>query len=183
MDQKGNIIRTVSDGGIVVMPTDTVLGLVCSAFDEKAVQKIYEIKGRDPLKPFVVLVSKMRMLELLNVTPTPAEHEHIKTMWPGPHTFVFGTTSDKQYLHRNTGTLAVRLPDDQNLQEIINSTGPIVATSANLSGQKVFTSSADAKRVFGEAIDLYIESTEPLVRSAVASKIFRVDGQMLQQIR
>ena len=160
MDIK-EIIKIVKKGGIGVMPTDTIYGLVGSAFSKEAIERIYEIKKRHSKSPMIILISSLKDLKKFNI-----EHSHIlKNMrmlekWPVKTSIVFPVEKKYweklKYLHRGTGNLAFRLPAKKSLTEIIKKTGPLVAPSANISYMKPSKNIIEAKKYFGNGVDFYL---------------------------
>src|SRR4051812_10236635 len=105
------IIKQLKNDGIGVIPTDTLYGIVGSALSKKAVERIYEVKGRNTNKPFIVLISDFADLKKFGVTPTKDQNEYLKKIWPGRVSVIFPCSGKKfEYLHRGTNTLAFRFP-------------------------------------------------------------------------
>ncbi len=113
------------------MPTDTIYGIVGLANNPKVVERIYQVKDRQHTKPFVILISDYSQLGDLGINLSNKDREYLETVWPGP-TSVVTPTSKMEHLHRGKNTLAVRMPKDRWLKNLIDQTGPIVATSANI---------------------------------------------------
>lgn len=137
------------------MPSDTIYGLSCQALNEQAVERLHKIKIRDKNKPFVVLISNTTQLNDLGIITTnvaPALR-----YWPGPLTIVCDAQKAPYWLERGTKTLAVRQPDNKDLLDLIDKTGPLVSTSANLAGQKPARTTAEAQKYFGSELDFYID--------------------------
>jgi L-threonylcarbamoyladenylate synthase len=124
--QLNEIASALSAGSVVLMPTDTIYGLHAVARDAGAVARIAEMKGRDGEKPFIVLASSVGQLATLGVSARPDVMESLTSLWPAPLTAI---------LPRGDSTLAVRIPAVDWLRELIARTGPLVSTSANLSGE------------------------------------------------
>jgi L-threonylcarbamoyladenylate synthase len=149
----------IKEGGIGVLKTDTLYGVVGSALSKKAVERIYELKGRDENKPFIILISKIEDLEKFGV---PHSHVHensgiLKSLWPGPVSIILSCPDKKfEYLHRGKKSLAFRLPKNPILQKFLKKTGPLVAPSANPQGLLPANSITEAKKYFGDKVDFYI---------------------------
>ena len=158
------LIETLKHGGVAVMPTDTIYGLVASALDPMAVERVYELKGRSPDKPCIVLISNVADLEKFGVVIDQENSPLLKTLWPGPVSIIFPTAPQFKrslaYLHRGTETLAFRLPKLKSLRDLVSATGPLIAPSANPEGQKPATSVTMAKRYFGDKVDAYSSSSK-----------------------
>lgn len=152
-----NIIRILKNGGVGVMSTDTLYGLVGSAYSAKAVERIYKIKKRDINKPLIVLISSLNDLEKLKIKINKKQFEFLKKVWPGKVSVILPCNSLKfKYLHRDTKTLAVRLPAKKSLIEILKMVGPLVAPSANPESVEPAETVKKAKKYFGDKVDFYL---------------------------
>lgn len=148
-------INTLISGGVGILPTDTIYGVVGNALDPDVVEKIYQIKGRESEKPFVILVNSLEDLWLLNIFITSEQQKTIESLWPGPVSVILPCEDPfMEYLHRGKNCLAVRMPDNKNLQDLLEQTGPLVATSANISNQ-AYVSDIDAIRRALPGMDFY----------------------------
>jgi release factor glutamine methyltransferase len=133
-----NLAATVlRDGGIVVFPTETVYGIGAAATSCFGPQEIIDIKMRPASKPLPWLVETESALDVYGVDVPEYAHELAKKFWPGPLSLVVkaSTKVGKDFTdHR--GTVALRCPDHEVVQELIRASGgPIIATSANTSGK------------------------------------------------
>lgn len=119
-------IRFLRRGEVLLVPTETVMGLVAA---ETGLQKLSEIKGRDPQKPIALLCStKEEAFRMASKVPEVAE-ELAERYWPGPLTLVLNKTGG--------GTIGVRVPDHEVTRQLLTIYGaPLYATSANLAGEK-----------------------------------------------
>jgi len=133
-------VEVLGNGGVVVVPTDTVYGLAADAGNEEAVKKIFEIKGRAEDKKLPVFVSSFEMLGQNSVlTSEPSSDREsgwilnfLKKAWPGKITCVLKT--------KGGGTIAVRMPNYELVLSIIEKFGgPITGTSANVTGKPEHT--------------------------------------------
>ncbi len=130
------IAEILKSGGVGVLPTDTMYGIVGSALNKKTVAKIYKLRYRAPHKPLIVLISSFSDLPKLGIKLKPAEQKILKKIWPAPVSIILPCFKKSlEYLHRGTKTLAVRMPKVKFLTGILAKTGPLVAPSANLEGQ------------------------------------------------
>ncbi len=73
---------------IAVIATDTLYGIVGSAFSESVVERIYEVKGRDENKPFIILIPVIETLKEFGIVLSEKEKEKIETLWPGSVTII-----------------------------------------------------------------------------------------------
>lgn len=131
------VVKALKKGGVVVVPTDTVYGLAADARNEKAVDKVFRIKGRDRKKALPVFVSSFDMLNDIVHIEDERVGNFLKEVWPGKVTCVLLLRKDiKGYIcGGEKETIAVRMPDYDLVQKIIDDFGgPITGTSANLTG-------------------------------------------------
>lgn len=157
-NQRNQILSLLKKGGVVIMPTDTIYGVVASIFSPKAVEKVFSIRRRDRKKPVIILIGDMSDLATFSVTLDPAAQKFLHTVWPGKVSVVLPIESKKwTHLHRGTHSLAFRLPDDSMLRALLRLTGPLIAPSANPAGFPPATTVAAAKKYFGDQVDLYID--------------------------
>jgi len=143
------IAERIKQGEIGVIPTDTIYGIVCSAFNKNSVEKLYKIRKRSKDKPMIVLIGSVSDLKLFNINT-------IVKNWPEKTSIVFDC-NDFEYLHRGKKSLAFRLPHNKDLINILKISGPIVAPSANIEGGKPAENIKEAKSYFGDKIDFYLD--------------------------
>ncbi len=128
-------IAIIKRGGTIVYPTETVYGLGADALSEAAVRKVYRIKRRDVSQPISVAVSSFEMLHKVAYTD-PGISEIISALLPGPVTVLLKKKGIvPALLTAESDVLGVRFPDNEIATRIIEETGPITATSANVSGR------------------------------------------------
>jgi L-threonylcarbamoyladenylate synthase len=149
------IVSLLKSGAIGLLPTDTIYGLSAVAMKKDAVEKIHNLKKRDDKKPLIVLVSSIKQFQLLGINDS--QPKAIKKYWPGPLSIEFEAKKTPLWLHRGMYYFAVRMPDNIELLELINNTGPIVSSSANLQGQKPASSVKEAEEFFGSSLDFYVD--------------------------
>jgi len=150
-------------GEVVVVPTDTIYGTLALAKLPESVQKVYDLKGRSPKKPVIILISDLKQLQLFNVSPSHKQSSFLKKYWPGKVSVILPCPNPEfQYLHRGTNSLAFRLPDNQLLRDLISLTGPLVAPSANPEGKPPAKDVAEAQNYFSNSITLYIDDGEKI---------------------
>lgn len=152
-----NIAKVIKNDGVGVILTDTLYGIIGSAFSKKVVERIYELKGRDENKPFIVLISDITDLKKFGIKITSAQKIFLSKVWPGPVSVILPCKNKKfEYLHRGTKSLAFRLPKKKKLQTLLKKTGPLVAPSANPQGLPPAETITQAKKYFGSKIDFSV---------------------------
>lgn len=127
--------KIILEGGVVAMPTETVYGLGGNAFDDNAVKKIFEVKGRPGDNPLIAHVhSGFDLSKIIDYDP-PYAKKLREAFLPGPLTLVYPSTGKvSPYVSCGLNTLAVRIPSHKGAQTFLRAVDiPIVAPSANLS--------------------------------------------------
>jgi L-threonylcarbamoyladenylate synthase len=159
------IIKILKNDGVGVMPTDTLYGLVGSAFSKKAVNRIYKLKKRNKKKALIILISNLNDLKKFGIvlpllrgsapTQVGARGSDIfKKNWPGKVSIILPCSNNKfKYIHQGLNSIAFRLPKNKKLIEILKKTGPLVAPSANLEGERPVENIKEAKEYFGDKVD------------------------------
>ena len=149
----------LKSGGTVIFPTETVYGLGANALDARAVNKIFEAKGRPSDNPLIVHIANEKALtELTSEIPEKAK-KLIKEFWPGPLTIIF-KKSDKvpKAVTGGLDTVAVRMPSQPVARALIAKSGiPVAAPSANLSGKPSPTSFVHVKEDMDGRVDAVID--------------------------
>jgi L-threonylcarbamoyladenylate synthase len=178
---KDNISKILKRGGVGVLPTDTLYGLVGSAFSKEAVDRIYDLKNRNEKKSLIVLISSIDDLKKFGVEITKEAEKFIKKYWPGKISIVLPFNNKKlYYLDRMGGTLAFRFPKKNDLVKLIKETGPIVALSANPEGRTPAKDIDEARIYFDDRIDFYVDGgkieSEP-------STLVKIDGDKIEILR
>lgn len=151
--------QAIARGGLVVLPTDTVYGLAADAFNTVAVQRLLDAKGRTRQSPPPVLVAGVAMVRALVAELPPAAEQLIERFWPGGLTIVLPAQPSLNWdLGETRGTVAVRMPDDRIARELIEETGPLAVSSANLTGEPAAVTAEDARQMLGDRVDVYLEA-------------------------
>ena len=144
-------VAHVADGGLLVLPTDTVYGIGCLAADADAVARLLATKGRGRQMPPPVLVPSPEALDAVIADVPPAARRLMSAFWPGALTLVLNAVPDLGWdLGDTGGTLAVRMPDHPLALELLSQTGPLAVTSANLTGQPPATDIQAAQTAFAQ---------------------------------
>jgi L-threonylcarbamoyladenylate synthase len=158
MRQK-EIVKILKNGKVGVMATDTIYGLVGSALSKKAVSRIYKLRKRNLKKPMIVLIGSLGDLEIFGIKTSQRLKNFLSKIWPGPISIILPCAFKKfSYLHGGVKSLAFRLPAKKELIKLLRQTGPLVAPSANISGLPASISIKEAKKIFGDKVDFYLDS-------------------------
>lgn len=147
---------TLNDGGIAVLRTDTLYGVVARAASKAAVERVYAIKQRDPNKSCIILVGDANQ-----VYGDPDEFRHdIMSAPDRPTSFLIDSPHAPEWLLRANNMLAYRLPADAWLQEVLRQTGSLIAPSANPEGLPPARTIEEARQYFGDQVDYYYDGGE-----------------------
>jgi L-threonylcarbamoyladenylate synthase len=179
-------VKLLANGGIIVMPTDTLYGVLGSARNQKTVTRIYRLRRRSPGKPMIILISDPLSARQFGVRITPKLSVTLDKYWPGKVSIILPVVKRSpafakfQYLHRGTGNLAFRVPRLVWLRKLLAKTGPLIAPSANPQSLPPAITIRQAKKYFGRNVDLYIDGDK---RIAKASKLLRIKNNEIIIIR
>ncbi len=162
--------QAIARGELIVMPTDTVYGIAADAFAPAAVQRLLDAKGRGRDQPPPVLVAGQAALAaLVEEIPEPVQ-KLVDAFWPGGLTIVLPAQPSLAWdLGDTLGTVAVRMPDQRVALELLEETGPLAVSSANLTGEPAAISAQDAERMLGDSVSVYLDGGKS--ETGVASTI------------
>ncbi|MDI6883122.1 MAG: L-threonylcarbamoyladenylate synthase [Patescibacteria group bacterium] len=146
MNQIEKAVKVLKKGGVIAFPTETVYGLGANIFDEKAVRKVFQLKGRDFKKPLSVAVSDFEMLQKL-ARVSEKQKKLLKKLLPGPVTVILPKKKlISSLITGGSKFVGIRFPKNKITLKIIKKAGfPITATSANLNGEKEVFRAKDIK--------------------------------------
>lgn len=152
----GAILRT---GGIVGMPTETVYGLAASAYDARAVARVFEAKRRPSFDPLIVHIADLEDLDRVAAEVPEAARKVAARFWPGPLTMVFPKRPDiPDIVTSGLATVGVRFPDHPVARALIRAAGvPLAAPSANPFGYISPTTAAHVREQLGDAVDAILD--------------------------
>ena len=141
----------IRDGGLVIIPTDTVYGIAANSLNEKALFRLYAIKQRPKEKAFSLLINDKRKIEDFCSEIPASAYKLIEKYWPGPLTIILKS--------KEGGTMGFRMPDEQVALRIIAlSAVPIACPSANISGKEAPKNFAEAIQDLNGAVDFAIDA-------------------------
>lgn len=150
--------RAIARGELVVIPTDTVYGVAADAFSPPAVARLLAAKGRGRQAPPPVLVPGTSTLRaLVSEVPEPVERL-VGAAWPGALTIVLPAQPSLAWdLGDTGGTVAVRMPAHRIVLELLEETGPLAVSSANLTGRPAATTVEQAVSQLGDSVAVYLD--------------------------
>ena len=185
--------KILQSGGVVAMPTETVYGLAANAYDETAIAKIFEAKGRPQDNPLIVHIASIDTLyELASEVPQTAL-KCAEKFWPGPLTMVLKKTEKvPNAVSAGLSTVAIRMPSNKIAHTLIKESGlPLAAPSANISGSPSPTTAshviADMQGkidavIMGDDCEVGVESTV-ITLAGDHPVLLRPGGVTLEQLR
>ena len=154
-----DVARRLEGGDVVVLPTDTVYGLVALASDAAAVDRLFELKGRGDDVPIAVLCADAaQAFDLAAPTVGPAAHAVAERWWPGPLTLVLPRRAGLALaLGGSDATIGVRVPDHDLVRAVAGRVGPLAATSANRHGRPTPVTAEAVAAALGDGVALVVD--------------------------
>jgi len=151
--------EAVLRGGVIGFPTDTLYGLGCSLFDVSAVEMVARLKRRDPSLAVISLIPEPDQAYGLATELSEVAEKLIGSCWPGPLSLILRAAPIVPVRVRGAGsTVALRCPKDTLCERLLARIGgPVVASSANLSGQRPAETAEEVVRIFGNQLDLVLD--------------------------
>jgi L-threonylcarbamoyladenylate synthase len=151
--------ETVLRGGIIAFPTDTLYGLGCSLIDVSAVEMVARLKRRDPSLAVISLIPEPNQVYGLAANVPAVAERLMERYWPGPLSVIFKAGPLVPPRVRGAGgTVALRCPKDHLCQMLLDKIGgPVVASSANLTGQRPAETAEEVVQIFGNQVDLVLD--------------------------
>ena len=172
--------QIVSQGGIVIFPTDTVYGIGCNPYNKESVEKIYKIKSRDIMKPLPVLTYSIETAEKI-VEFDQFTKKIVKKFWPGPLTVILKVTDKKIKESLNLeNKIAIRVPDHKCTLELLKKCNFLVGTSANISGDLPHTDPKECLENL-ENYDIFVDGG--IIASKGESTIIEIENEQIKIIR
>lgn len=182
------IVNTLTDprvadillgGGLAVIKTDTIYGILARANSPETIQRLYAVKHRDLLKSCIILTTPAQAIPGLNDRQL-AQYSRLNQ--ERPTSVVTPSAQIFPHLPHQQGTLAFRaVPETSELAELIHQTGPLLAPSANPKGLPPATTINEAMNYFGNAVDIYVDSGTS--SATKPSRIISFDGDNAVIIR
>ena len=129
-------VDVLEHGGLVAFPTDTVYGLAAPVFNEESIDRLYIVKGRSSEKAIAVLIGRVDDLKKVATNVNTSTLVLANHYWPGPLTMIVPRHPNLPDVLAPLPTSGVRIPDHPVALELLQTTGPLAVTSANLSGAK-----------------------------------------------
>ncbi|RNE48402.1 L-threonylcarbamoyladenylate synthase [Corynebacterium alimapuense] len=151
-------VEAAGSGRLVVLPTDTLYGIGCNAFDNAAVASLLAAKHRGPDMPVPVLVGSWDTAKGLVREFTPQAGALIEAFWPGGLSIVVPQAPSLPWnLGDTRGTVMLRMPLHPVAIELLREVGPMAVSSANISGHQPPTTAIAAKQQLGTSVAVYLD--------------------------
>lgn len=138
------------------MPTDTIYGLAAAANDPDAVEKLSQLKhSQDGYRPGTIIAASADQLVDFGVE----EHavRRVQHLWPNPLSIELPISESLAHIYQDGPHRAFRVVGEGHLQDLLETTGPLLTTSANLHGELPANTIEEAKRYFGDEVDFYVD--------------------------
>ncbi|AGS34620.1 hypothetical protein B841_05735 [Corynebacterium maris DSM 45190] len=169
-------------GRLVVLPTDTVYGIGCDAFNNDSVANLLATKRRGPDMPVPVLIGSWDTVQGLVAEFTPQAQDLVQAFWPGGLSIVVPQAPSLPWnLGDTRGTVMLRMPLQPVAIELLREVGPMAVSSANISGKTPPISAVAAKQQLGSAVSVYLDGGEAAV--GTPSTIIDISGRTPRILR
>ncbi|MEN6320768.1 MAG: L-threonylcarbamoyladenylate synthase [Syntrophaceae bacterium] len=152
-------VHILEEGGVVAYPTETFYGLGADGSNDKAIERIFYIKGRDSRNPLSVIIGDMSYLRNFVQEIPECAVRLMEVFWPGALTLVFRASQNvSPLLTAGSGKIGIRVSSHRIATALVKALHrPVTATSANLSGARECTSAHDVTECIGHQIDAVID--------------------------
>ena len=171
------IKQELEKGGAVVLPTETVYGLFAKALDEKAVDCVYQLKGRPRDKALNLNVASLDDILKFSKNQPPFLQQLVENFLPGPLTIILEANGKVPYwVNSGLTTVGFRIPSHPVTLELIREFGPLIGPSANLSGQASGVSFKEILKDFGQEVlgiedDAYLTGQDSTILDLSSDKV------------
>jgi L-threonylcarbamoyladenylate synthase len=178
-------IEVLKQGGIIIFPTDTAFGIGCRIDNEKAVEKLFEIRKRPLDQAVPVLISGLEMAkEYAESIPEDVIEKLIMPYWPGALTIVFKCQKDKvsKLITGGGDTIGLRMPNHKTMLEVIRQVGvPILGPSANFHGENTPFDTKDLNPSLASKVDFVLEGECALRKTSTVVDCTQTPWKILRQ--
>ena len=144
-------------GGVIAIPTDTVYGIACLVNKRESIQRLYTIKQRELMKAIPMLIGTLEQTSNITASFPSAAYTLSQHFWPGALTLVMNKHPDLPFELTSYPTVGIRMPDHDWLRMLMQSCGPLAATSANISGQPSLPTAQEVLDKLSGRVDLLID--------------------------
>ncbi len=177
------IVKILNNGGVVVLPTDTVYGIFAISDNKKAIKKIYEIKKRYYKKPLQIFLQDKKLIKKYAIVNKYNE-KYINKFLPGKYTLILKIRKifKKKFKFLKCDTIGIRVIKYKLLNDILKKiNSPLVATSANFSGDKTPVKFQDINKEILSKVGFYVKNDK--IVSGIPSRVINVTGKEIKILR
>lgn len=163
MDDLAALVQVLRHGGVVACPTETWLGLLADARDERAIERVAELKRRPADLPIALLLPNAEaMAEVAAESPSAALQSLMEQHWPGPLTILVKAAPALSPRLTRDGKVGVRVPGPSPAADLVRAFGhPLTATSANRTGEPPIRSTDELSAALREGLDALVPGLAP----------------------
>ena len=171
--------QAIASGGLVLHATEGVWGFACNPQARHAVERIVAIKGRSWDKGFIVIGAQSSYFEAELGAIEADRRRGIEATWPGPHTWILPNVRFAEWITGARSTVACRVVGHEQARALCRAFGgPLVSTSANVSGTEPAVDEADARARFASEVDFVLSGQ--VLNPGEPSTIHALDGSILR---
>jgi L-threonylcarbamoyladenylate synthase len=176
-------VEALKAGEAIVFPTETFYGVGVDAMNPRALDRLFELKRRDPDKPVALIAADIEMVMRIVKEVPPAARRLAQVFWPGPLTMVLPARPElSPALTNREGSVGIRVSSHPIALELARRLGaPLTATSANLAGEPPARTLAQAWSAFGTAIAAYVDGGT--LDGSLASTVITFEGRRIRILR
>lgn len=183
VSEEEQIREVVQTGGLLIFPTDTIYGLGCDAFNDRAIKRVYRIKGRARERPFSVHVASVSDIDKYVAPLTGHQRGLLERLLPGPYTVVMrASPMAPRMCVSHEGKIGLRVPASRSFRLVCEAAGrPLVGTSVNRSGEPPLTGHHEIIERFSHDVDLIVVTDEPMMQES--SSVIDITGDLPHVLR
>ena len=173
-------VKVIKEGKILIYPTESIFGLGCDPFNEQACQKINSLKQRSNKAGLICLINNIKHLNTLAAPLRTTDYEQIRKSKTKHISWILPAKSGlPKWLIGPNNTICVRLSNDSSINELCSALDQaIISTSANEQGMPAANTIEQAKKIFKNQVDYYLDL--PLGDKQKASKILTITGKIIR---
>lgn len=160
-NQVEKVVETLKDGGIIIVPTDTLYAVACDALNPKAIEKVCRLKGINPEKTNLSVICNDISMAADYAKFDNYAFKLLKEYTPGPFTFLFRASNSLPKAFKGRKIVGIRIPDSKILKNIIESLGnPLLSTSISYQDEDYGTNPDLIQEAYENKVDLMINGEE-----------------------
>lgn len=151
-------VQCMKQGGVIAYPTDTMYGIGCDIYNQKAVKRIFQIKNRDKKKPFSFICGDLKNVSQYCLLSNSG-YRLMKKCLPGPYTFVLQSLKIvPKIMMTKQKTVGIRVPQNEICRQLVESLGnPILSTSAIINDKETPSEAYEVEEILGKQVDVIID--------------------------